>query len=124
MKSKIRNITVLNKHFVWNVKMISANFICLRIWIKGNKRIPWIQARYRFDDPWIHYGEIITMKNNPNSVFQLRSITPETVKKIICNAIENDKISYEFKNTYNFELLNGNLLKISNALEPGVNPFN
>jgi hypothetical protein len=60
MKAKLRKIDVAGERFNWRVVPLTANYVCLRIWAEGCKSKPWAEIRYRFDDPWLHFGEIIS----------------------------------------------------------------
>jgi len=124
MKSKIRGIVVQGASFNWNVKSLDSNFICLRIWIDGIKSKPWIQIRYRYDDPWIHFGELVTGGKKAQEVFKMKPIKPKLVAEIIEIAIRDfGRVESHFK-TKNLELTETqNLKEIENALSPGRNPF-
>lgn len=89
MKKKTRKITVEGQIYTWMVSAIDPNFVCLRVWSSEVKSFPWIMVRYRFDDPWLHYGELINAKPEQiNEHFQLKPIRPSLVAQIIIKAEE------------------------------------
>ena len=125
MKSKIREIRVSNRTFLWRVVPTSPNYVCVRIWNKGEKRRPWLQVRCRFDDPWLHFGELIS--GDPQSIkkyFRLDPITPRLVQEFITTVAQEFGWPAGERPAGDFELnSDGKLLQIEDAGKPGPNPF-
>ena len=125
MKTKIRSIEVESHTFRWRVAPIDSNYICLRIWKTDQRRIPWTQVRCRFDDPWLHFGEIIS--GDPERIkkyFQLNPIKPGLVRELILRIVQKSGWSDQIENVGNFELnVKGDLVQIEDATVSGTNPF-
>lgn len=124
MKSKIRKIVVQGKTYVWNVKQIDPNYICLRIWANAVKSIPWLQFRYRFDDPWLHFGELITGGSRAREVLALEPLKPKSVAEIIERVLRQYGEPGSGFRTINLEMSESiGFVEVTNALLPGTNPF-
>ena len=93
MKAK-RTITVNGCRYHWTVNLKlypkSHDRIHVAIWsaqIRGQK----LNLQLRYDDPWLNFGPIITC-NEPKklqSAFELRSVTPAEIRKLILAALES-----------------------------------
>lgn len=121
MKNKLRKIVVNSERYQWRIKSIDPNYVCLKVWVDGKKQRPAIQVRYRFDNPWIYFGEIISAKVPLENIFQFNPVSPKMVARII--ALLSSEISVE-NATINCEINEeGSLQKVSDALLPGKSPF-
>lgn len=89
MKGKLRRITVNSQVFLWRIVPLDAEHVAVRIWAPGQKAVPWVQVRYKYHNPWLYYGEIISASHHDSirKVFQLAPITPRDVKDIILQAM-------------------------------------
>ncbi|NEO88218.1 MAG: hypothetical protein F6J87_28765 [Spirulina sp. SIO3F2] len=120
MKSKIRKIVVENLDFKWNVKHLSPDYIALRLWFQENRALPWAQVRVRFDNPWLHYGELLVCVDrgiDVQNVFQLEPMTPKRVRSIIQQIIDLNGQPTTFRNSLNYALADdGALVPTSSAL--------
>lgn len=126
MKKNIRKINVRGQVYTWMISSIDPNFICLKIWLGDTKSIPWIMVRYRFDDPWLHYGELL--HGTPERIekyFQLTPIKPSLIAQIIINAYNIAPIKAEkIKKILHYQSdINGELEPIKNANIPGKSPW-
>jgi len=74
MKSKVRNISVGDDQFVWGVTEQDWQTVNIKVWKKGNKRIPWFEVLKKFDDPWINCLEL----SKSEMVSDKESSTPVT----------------------------------------------
>lgn len=125
MKKKTRKIEVESHTFQWRVVPIDANHICLRIWKAGQTRIPWTQVRCRFDDPWLHFGEIIT--GDPERIkqsFHLGPIKPSLVRELILRVLQESGGPDPIEDAGYFAWNgNGELVLIEDATVADTNPF-
>lgn len=56
----------------------------------SSKQVTWLQIKYRFDNPWIHFGEIIAA--TPEQIekyLQLSPVQPRLVAQIIKKVQKN-----------------------------------
>ncbi|MEM7553709.1 MAG: hypothetical protein AAF378_06350 [Cyanobacteria bacterium P01_A01_bin.84] len=113
MKKKIRKILVDNREYFWIVSPIDQNYIYLKVWFSGRKTIPWIKVKYRFDDPWLNYGLLITCNSEQIAQnFQLNPVQPKLVARIIREIYElYSTQSDRFRKTLNYEYSNNELLE-------------
>lgn len=89
MKRKVRDITIADKTYTWLVSSIDSNFVCLKVWLPGSRSVPWMLVRYQFNDPWLHFGELISLTSEEiERHFQLRPIQPSHVARIITSVNE------------------------------------
>lgn len=124
MKSKLRKITVREITYLWNVKQIDPNYICLRVWANGVKSYPWFQLRYRFDDPWLNFGEIFSAGERGRGVFKSIPVTPQHVVEAINQVITEYGHPEQGFITLNFSASETKkLVVVENALLSGGNPF-
>lgn len=86
-EKKIRNILVKGHEFKWMVKEGWPDYVFIRIWLAGQKSMPWAEIKYKYHDLWKYYGEIISAspekKNSLYEGFQTTPVTPGLVAKII-----------------------------------------
>jgi len=117
MKNKIRKIVVKNNCYAWNIKSINANFIGLRIWLENDRSKPWIQLKYKYNDPWLHYGEILAAGNKAPDIFALKPIRPELVAAVIESVIAKYGIAQPNFKTLNIQFDESNeIVAIKDAL--------
>jgi hypothetical protein len=57
MKSKLRTIVVNDQSFIWRVVRPKQSHVILRVWIEGQKQLPWAEITCRIDDPWLSFNE-------------------------------------------------------------------
>jgi hypothetical protein len=103
MKAKLRKIDVAGEQFHWRVVPVSPNYVCLRVWADGHKSKPWAEIRYRFDNPWLHFAEIISRdRERVQEVFQIQPLLPGKIAWVIQQIsqrrmikIEAHSLSYE-----------------------------
>jgi len=97
MKAKLRKINVDNKDYLWNVSVdedaANMDYILLKVWIPGKKQHPLFTVRYRYNIPWLFYGEIISantleQQENLKNYLQLEPLTPKKVAEIIRSSTE------------------------------------
>ncbi len=43
---------------MWGVNELDWYTVRIKVWIDGNKRIPWFEMQKKFDDPWINFQEV------------------------------------------------------------------
>lgn len=100
MKSKLRKINVGNRIFYWRVGGADEEgYILLKIWIPDLKHQPWITVKYRYDDPWINFGDIVAartdeQKDKLKEIFQFNPMTPKKVATAILFAIQQIENKY------------------------------
>ena len=121
MKKQIRKIVVAGNTYRWMVSRIDANFVCLKIWQSETKSMPWVAVRYKFDDPWLHYPELICLHHNGIGVashFQLMPIQPNYVARIISSVNETHLSNGgQTRKTLHFESdVDGNLVRHSHDM--------
>lgn len=83
-------------------------------------------VRYRFDNPWLHFGELLHAK--PEQIkkhFQLKPIQPSLIAQIIIKAYNLNPIKVEkIKKTLHYQCdINGELEPIKNANISGKSPW-
>jgi hypothetical protein len=90
MRTKVRTIAVDGVSYVWRVKRLDPQHVLLRVWPAQNARTcQELHARIRFDDPWLHYGLLLTAPpERVAEVFVLDPITPARVREIILAALK------------------------------------
>ena len=91
----MRRIQVENIDFFWSVtndkKAPERDYVFLRIWIVGQKKTPWVTVRYHFHNPWLFFGEIISIKISKEkaaNLFQFKPLTPQKIAEIIRLAMD------------------------------------
>ena len=95
MKKQLRKIVVTDSTYQWLVSPIDPNFVSLKIWHPNNSAEPWAVVRYQFDDPWLHYGELVQARSEEQTThFQLSPIRPSTVADIIQKILQVAPLSY------------------------------
>ena len=117
MKKKTRQIVVDGQTYIWGVTEISFNQVCLKVW-SPEEKIPWLLVRYRFDDPWLQYGPIITATPEQREKhFQLQPMQPKRVAEIIKQALQySQDVGDTVKRTLHFHChLNGEIEPINDA---------
>ncbi|MDX9722412.1 MAG: hypothetical protein RBU37_16830 [Myxococcota bacterium] len=87
-KRKLRCIVVDDREYLWSVKPIDANYILVRLWRVGEGKQVLANVRIRFDDPWVHYGELITARTEEAQAavakhFVLEPLRPKDVSVLI-----------------------------------------
>ncbi|HEU5200544.1 MAG TPA: hypothetical protein VFU32_12970 [Ktedonobacterales bacterium] len=90
MKTKVRSLSVDGASYVWRVKRLDPQHVLLRVWPAQNARqCQELHARIRFDDPWLHYGPLLTTPpERIAEVFVLDPITPARVRSLILVALQ------------------------------------
>lgn len=81
---KIRKILVDNQEYCWTVAQIDTIHACLKIWLSVSGGNPWLAVKYRFDNPWIGFGEVISP--HPEQIakyLRLCPVQPRLVAQII-----------------------------------------
>ena len=58
MKPKVRKIVVDLNTYVWGVTELDWHTVNIKVWVKGNKRVPWFEVKKKFDDPWLNFPEL------------------------------------------------------------------
>ena len=88
--SGTRSITVDGIAYVWRVKRLDAHSLLLRVWSAQKAcRRQELHVRVRFDDPWLHYGLLLTTPpERVAEVFVLEPITPARVRSLILAALQ------------------------------------
>ena len=89
-RTSVRTISVAGVSYVWSVKRLDAHYLLLRVWsaqkAHGHQEL---QVRVRFDDPWLHYGPLLTAPpERIAEVFVLDPITPSSVRSTILAALK------------------------------------
>lgn len=88
-KARPRLMTIGAAAYLWIVRPIDPNHVVLRVWSKarGRKDFP-LEVRFRFDDPWLNYGPIITAPSERrHEFFESVPVTPNAVRRAIEAAI-------------------------------------
>lgn len=117
MKKKTRQLTIDGQTYIWGVSQISFNHVCLKVWFPEVKT-PWLLVRYRFDDPWLQYGPIITATpEQRDQHFQLQPMQPKHVAEVIRRACQySQDASGTVERTLHFHChLNGEIAPIDDA---------
>ena len=86
----VRTISVDGVSYIWRVKRLDPQHLLLRVWPaqKAGARQE-LQARVRFDDPWLNYGPLITTPpERVAEIFVLDPITPSRVRSLILAALK------------------------------------
>ncbi|MEM8862804.1 MAG: hypothetical protein AAGD96_31215 [Chloroflexota bacterium] len=107
MSNKPRKSNVDSFEEVWRVKPIDPDFVSLRV-RHPDSSIPIFTLRYRFNEPWLFYGELITGQLTADDL-QMRPITPKLVAEIIKQVVAN----YPDARNLNLELNDGELFKMT-----------
>ena len=113
MKKKVRKIVVAEKEYTWLVSKIDPNHVRLKVWKGKSTSIPWFQVHYRFDDPWLNFGEIVSVYSKyVMQHFQLKPIQPKLVAIFIADVAKQvpkrakqKRISLNFKCEHDGELV-------------------
>ncbi|WP_157476067.1 hypothetical protein [Lysobacter sp. Root690] len=88
-KARPRLMTIGAAKYLWLIRPINPNHVVLKVWSKqgGRKDFP-LEVRFRFDDPWLNYGPIITAPSERrHEFFELAPVTPKLVRWAIDAAI-------------------------------------
>lgn len=97
MKVNLRRINIDKEDFLWNISVdedaANGDYILLKVWIPGRKQHPWIIVRYKYNNPWLFYGEIISATTSEEQKrikdnFQMDPLKPRKVAEIIHSAKE------------------------------------
>jgi len=73
---RIRRITVDGVAYRWSVSPADSHWLTLRLWRDGD-RTPLADVRVRFDDPWVHYPEIlVAARHAPDRLDELFAREP------------------------------------------------
>lgn len=122
MKKKYRTISVDGCRYTWAVRALDPHYVSLRVWSANDRRRPWSQVRFRFDDPWLHYGELLTahhagLDELVAQHFVLAPITPDRVADVIRlrSARDDDHREFEFAAEA--------LIPVEDAERAGPDPF-
>lgn len=119
MKSKLRTIIVDGQAFKTNIRKVSPDFVCLRIWLPDYLSRPYAQVRYLFNDPWLYFPERVADGGANQHKFQQQPIKPNLIAKLIRQIVFKYGLQKPLKQRYNFELAEGGeLAQIENALIP------
>lgn len=93
MKKKIRHIIVIEQKYNWRVTSVDSNTVLLRTWIDGLKRLPWVEAKFPFKDPWLNFADLVKEHSGNDDTFEdysFEGITPKKVS-IIIETVVKDK---------------------------------
>ncbi|UOF14421.1 hypothetical protein IEQ11_22310 [Lysobacter capsici] len=85
-KARPRLMTIGTAVYLWIVRSMDPQHVVLKVWSRqrGRKDFP-LEVRFRFDDPWLNYGPIITTPSERrHEFFELAPVTP----KMVCWAID------------------------------------
>lgn len=82
-KGALRKIQIEDQEFLFRVISLNDHWIKLKIWSSsyGSKN-NLIQARLRFDDPWLNYQELFYSSLEERKTFALTPVTPKLVRQI------------------------------------------
>jgi hypothetical protein len=110
-RNKHRKIKLGNETYLYQVTRLTSEKIKLKVWLLSSRnKNNCLQVKILFHDPWINFGSLITASQKEiNSLFQLKSITPQTVKEIIEAAIARGWNSTIEQASLNFVWKNKNL---------------
>ena len=79
-----RTIQVDGIAYGFNVRFTNQSHVTVRAWLLEPDRRRQLRVDVRFDDPWLHYGEIITAPpGRAAEVFQLEPVRPRLVEGLI-----------------------------------------
>ncbi|BAZ07762.1 hypothetical protein [Calothrix sp. NIES-3974] len=82
--AKIRKILVDNQEYCWTVVQFDTNHAYLKICLSPSGENPWLAVKYRFDNPWIGFGEVVSP--NPEQIakyLRLCPVQPRLIAQII-----------------------------------------
>ncbi len=82
MKAKVRKITVDTEKYVWAVTEVDWHTVNLKVWVEGNKRMPWFEVKKKFDEPWINFSEL-TKSELKSDLDSTTPVTPGLVAFLI-----------------------------------------
>ena len=80
-----RTIEIDGETFRWRVVPADAQWVTIRIWrpAEGTRRAL-LEVAFRFDDPWLNYGPMLTAPASKlDEVFQRAPVTPKLVRQVI-----------------------------------------
>ena len=101
MKKKIRRIVVDGHKFVWRILDRDENSVLLRIWIKGQKRIPWLDVIYPHREPWGSFAA------SDDIELSFEKITPFKISTVLKSALQifeiTDEVTSTFKVSWNLK---------------------
>jgi hypothetical protein len=106
MKKRIRHISVEGNSFSWRVNSLDENYVSLRIWVEGQKRMPWFTVLYPYRDPWLNFAQIVEESGGSftfedNSILQ--GVTPGKIAKIISYVLSNIEKPQAVEHTLDLE---------------------
>ncbi|NEP58978.1 MAG: hypothetical protein F6K31_18480 [Symploca sp. SIO2G7] len=101
MKSKIRNIVVNNIEYTWAINELDWDTVALKVWVKGQKRLPWFVTEKQFNNPWYFIGQV----NEENiEKFQLEPVTPKVVAAAIKQVVDTFGLPEEVLKTMHLSI--------------------
>lgn len=128
MKTILRKIIVQGQEFKWAIKHSSdiwlalpdANFqedhVFIRIWVVNQKTKPWVEIKYKFNNPWRYYGEIITYSGDIKDLqkkYQFDPVTPGLVAGMIESVLKQSSLPEKVISTQCFSYKNKTLEAVS-----------
>ncbi|MFH9348952.1 hypothetical protein [Kitasatospora sp. NPDC017646] len=84
-----RRIHVDDRDYRWVVRLHDSAHVDVRVWLDGpgGPYRPLVATR-RFDDPWLHYGVLLTAPpERIGEVFQLEPVKPALIADLIRAAL-------------------------------------
>jgi hypothetical protein len=103
MKKKIRHIVVDGHKFVWRILDKDESSKLLRIWIEGQKRIPWLDVIYPYRNPWLNLADAVAASNSlflGDDPDLFEGITPLKVSNVLKSAIQKFEITDNVTSTF------------------------
>jgi hypothetical protein len=82
-----RKIQVAGEDYLWVVKRTDTGYpgyVTLKVFSPLNRAGQRVEVRFRFDDPWLNYGPMIsTPPQRFSAIWSLEAVTPGAVAKVI-----------------------------------------
>lgn len=106
LKKKIRHISVDGNKYNWRGTSLNERNVFLRIWVDGSKRIPWVEARFPFRDPWLNLADLVSENDggydaSEDNLFD--GVTPQKVRCIIEAVIRDKGFPEDINKTINLD---------------------
>lgn len=94
MRKRPRKIHVAGEDYLWVINRTHTGypgFVTLKVFSAQYRNAQRVEVRFRFDDPWLNYGPMITTAPQQFSkIWALNPVTPGQVAQVIEAARQKD----------------------------------